>query len=104
MNADPASVRRHYATGTGLAARASLCGARRVAFAAENGEASLRRHFDRVAARPASGTVAIRECDAVLRYFHSAETLVPLVERVPDEVPLPLVARRSHVAFVADRA
>ena len=77
--------------------------ARQITFSAENGEASLRRHFDRVEVRDASGTVTIRDRAAVLRYLHSAETLAPLVERLPDVVPLPLVARRSNVVLVADK-
>ena len=73
------------------------------AFAAENGEASLRRHFDRVEVRDASGTVTIRDREAVCRYLQSAETLAPFVDRLPDDLPLPLVACRSNVVFVADR-
>jgi SAM-dependent methyltransferase len=77
--------------------------ARHVTFAADTGEASLRRHFDRVEVRDASGTVTIRDRVSILRYLRSAETLAPLVARLPDEIPLPLVARRSNVVFVADR-
>jgi SAM-dependent methyltransferase len=77
---------------------------RRLTFSAENGEAALRRHFDHVEVRDASGTVTIADRDAILRYLRSAETLASYVERLPAHIPLPLVARRSNVVFVADAA
>lgn len=77
---------------------------RQVTFAAENGEHLLRRHFGRVDVRDASGTVTIPDRDAIVRYLRSAETCAPFADDVPEEIPQPLVARRSNVVFVADKA
>ena len=75
---------------------------RDLAFAAENGEQALRRHFARVEMRDAGGTVTVRDRDAVVRYIESMEAWRHLAERVPARFE-PIVARRSNVVFVADK-
>jgi SAM-dependent methyltransferase len=77
---------------------------RPMTFASENGEQQLRRHFASVDVRDASGTVTIRDREAIVRYLGSSEILAPFAERLPEKLPLPLVARRSNVVFVADKA
>ena len=72
-------------------------------FGAENGRAILERHFDDVEMRDASGRVTIHDRDAIVRYIASTQSWHDLVERLPADVPLPLVARRLNVVFVADR-
>jgi SAM-dependent methyltransferase len=76
---------------------------RQMTFAAENGEQQLRRHFTSVEVRDASGTVTISDRDAIVRYLRSSETWAPFADGLPEEIPLPLVARRSNVVFVADK-
>lgn len=73
-------------------------------FGAENGEEILRRHFDNVERRDASGTVQIDDREAIVRYVSSTERWKPYVGRLPADVPLPLVARRSNAVFVATKA
>lgn len=70
-------------------------------FGAENGEEILRRHLANVERRDASGTVRSEDRDAVVGYVASAERWKRYAEDLPRDVPLPLVARRSNVVFVA---
>lgn len=77
---------------------------REFSFGKENGAAILDRHFERVEMRDASGTVTIASRDAVVRYLSSTEAWKHLVAHVPADVLVPLVARRSNVVFVADKA
>jgi SAM-dependent methyltransferase len=74
---------------------------RNMVFSAEDGEALLRRHFGRVEIRDAGGTVTIRDREAIVRYLRSAQRWAPFADELPAELPLPLVARRSNVVFVA---
>lgn len=74
---------------------------RDVAFAAENGAEALRPHFARVECIDAGGTVTIENRDAIVRYLGSTEAWKDLT--VPDDVDLPIVARRSNVVFVATK-
>jgi SAM-dependent methyltransferase len=74
---------------------------RDLGFSAENGEESLRRHFVAIEQRDASGTVRIDERDAIVRYVSSTDRWTPYAERLPVDLPLPIVARRSNVVFVA---
>ncbi len=76
--------------------------ARHLSFTAENGEERLARRFARVERRDADGTVTITDRAAIVRYLQSSETLAPLIDALPAEPPLPLVARRSNVVFVAE--
>lgn len=76
---------------------------REVVFSAENGEEALLRHFPRVEARDAGGTVGIPGRDGLVRYLGSTSEWRHLVERVPAEVPDPFTARRSTVVFVAEK-
>jgi len=78
--------------------------ARPLTFTAENGEEAMRAHFRHVEVRDAPGTVTISDRDALVRYLRSAETLAPYEARLPANLSLPLVARRSNVVFVADKA
>jgi SAM-dependent methyltransferase len=75
---------------------------RDVSFAAENGAAALGRHFAHVELRDACGTVTIEDRDAVVRYVGSTAAWNNIV--VPDRLELPIVARRSNVVFVAEKA
>lgn len=72
-------------------------------FGAENGAAILGTHFARVEMRDASGTVSIESRDAVTRYLGSTEAWRRLVDRVPRDLEVPFVARRSNVVFVATK-
>lgn len=74
---------------------------RGLAFAAENGEAILRRHFPYVERRDGRGTVRIDDRAAAVRYFESAAEMRDLAERVPESFE-PFDARRSNAVFVAD--
>ena len=78
--------------------------ARELSFSAENGEAALRRHFAAVECRDASGTVRIAERTAIERYLRSSENWAPVADELSARLPLPLVARRSNVVFVAEIA
>jgi SAM-dependent methyltransferase len=73
------------------------------AFGAENGADVLRPHFGAVEMRDAGGTVTIREREPIERYVRSTAAWAPLADELPNELPLPLVARRSNVVFVATR-
>ena len=73
------------------------------AFGAENGAEILRRHFRTVERRDAGGTVTIRDREPIVRYLGSTEAWAALADRLPGDLPLPLVARRSNVVFVATR-
>ena len=73
-------------------------------FGAENGEEILSRHFADVEVRDASGTVRIEDRDAIVRYVTSTERGKAYAEQLPVDPPLPLVARRSNVVFVATKA
>jgi SAM-dependent methyltransferase len=75
---------------------------RDVSFAAENGAVALGRHFAHVELRDARGTVTIDDRDAVVRYVGSTAAWESVV--VPDPLELPIVARRSNVVFVAEKA
>lgn len=77
--------------------------ARHMVFSAENGLDELSRHFRAVEARDASGTVAIPDRAAIVRYLSSSETWMRFAERVPEDVQMPLVARRSNIVFVATK-
>ena len=72
-------------------------------FGRENGEEALRRHFESVDGRGADGAVTIADADAVRTYLASSERGKPYVDLVP-ELDAPLVARRSNVVFVAEKA
>ena len=74
-----------------------------LAFGGENGERVLSRHFARVERRDVSGTVTVREAEAIRTYLRSAETLAPFADGVP-ELEAPLVVRRRSVVFVAGTA
>lgn len=77
-------------------------GSRELSFSTENGEPALRRHFDRVEARDASGTVTIRDPAAIARYVESSAWR-QYASRVPEQLDSPLVVRTRAVVFVADK-
>jgi SAM-dependent methyltransferase len=77
---------------------------REFSFGSENGGPLLRRYFQDVELRDASGTVTISSRDAVIRFLGSMEAWKHLVARVPADVRVPFSARRSTVVFVADKA
>jgi SAM-dependent methyltransferase len=69
-------------------------------FNAENGPELLRRHFARVEARDAAGSVRFPDRDAVLAYVRASRTLFEGRSSVP-EFDGPLVVQRRPVIFVA---
>ena len=72
-------------------------------FGAENAEELLGRHFARVERRDAFGTVTFHGIEPVRTYFASSERISGALERLPEELETPLVARRCPVVFVATR-
>ena len=70
-------------------------------FEAENGAEILRRHFSSVERQDAHGTVTFRDIDLVRSYFASSERLTSALDRLPEALDGPLVARRRPVVFVA---
>ena len=70
-------------------------------FAAENAAEILGRHFANVERRDAYGTVTFRDIELVRSYFGSSERLVGALDRLPQALAGPLVARRLPVVFVA---
>lgn len=73
-------------------------------FSAENGVEILGRHFESVERRDAFGTVVFDDLDAVRAYFGSSERLAWALDRLPDALDEPLVARRRPTVFVATKA
>jgi len=73
-------------------------GEREDAFDAENGEEALRRHFGRVERHDVDGTVIVRDRRRLVAYQQS---LSVRTSPVPDDVPLPFVARTVGAVFVA---
>jgi SAM-dependent methyltransferase len=80
---------------------AELRASRDLSFSADNGEALLSRRFAHVERRDASGTVTIEDRAAVVRYVGSTAAAKHIA--VPDDLRLPIVARRSNVVFVAGK-
>ena len=78
-------------------------GSERLRFFAETGEDALRRHFQRVERRDATGEVVFRDADAVRGYIASSVSHKHLAELVP-EFDGPLHATRRNAIFVAERA
>jgi ubiquinone/menaquinone biosynthesis C-methylase UbiE len=74
-----------------------------LSFRAENGAEALERHFARVEIRDASGTVTFRDAEQIRSYLRSSARFADGADRVP-ELTEPLVARRRHVVFVAEKA
>jgi ubiquinone/menaquinone biosynthesis C-methylase UbiE len=72
-------------------------------FGAENGGELLRRHFQEVERNDVPGTVTFHDAEAIRSYLRSSKRLAEGAERVP-ELTEPLVARRSPVVFVAEKA
>lgn len=93
----------HLAEVWGLVEAAEQRLARHYPFGAENGAEALEPHFAYVEMRDASGTVTIHDREAIVRYIGSTRMWQDLVDRVPEQIELPLVARRSNVVFVADK-
>jgi SAM-dependent methyltransferase len=69
-------------------------------FSRENGDAHLRRHFDRVERRDADGVVVVRDRAKLVAYRNSlsAET-----RPVPEDVELPFRVHRRSSIFVATK-
>lgn len=74
-----------------------------LAFSRENGEAQLRRHFDRVERRDADATVVFPDRRALQAYLSSLIRGAELAERVP-EFSGSFRARSAQTVFVADTA
>jgi SAM-dependent methyltransferase len=72
-------------------------------FGGENGAELLARHFASVEKRDASGTVTVRDAELVRGYLRSADRFARFADGVP-ELGEPLVARRRHAVFVAEKA
>jgi SAM-dependent methyltransferase len=75
-----------------------------MAFRAENGAELLARHFSHVETIEAYGTVTFRDVDTIRSYLGSSARLADGLDRVPDGLTEPLVARRKPVVFVARKA
>ncbi len=73
-------------------------------FSSENAAELLERHFASVERRDAYGTVTFVEIGAVREYFGSSERLTPALERLPEALAAPIVARRRPTVFVATKA
>ncbi|MDP9330692.1 MAG: class I SAM-dependent methyltransferase [Actinomycetota bacterium] len=71
-----------------------------LSFNAENGEDTLRRHFDHVEARLGGGTVTFPNADELRTYVASTITRSHLAERVPD-FEGPFAAHSAFMVFVA---
>ena len=72
-------------------------------FNAENGEATLRRHFARIEQREARGTVTFPDWDAAHLYVSSSVTRAHLADRLP-RFEGSFVATRLVAVFVAETA
>ena len=70
-------------------------------FRAENAAELLGRHFTHVERQDAYGTVTFRDIDLVRSYFASSERLSDALDRLPEVLEAPLVARRLPAVFVA---
>ncbi len=70
-------------------------------FRAENAAELLGRHFAHVERQDAYGTVTFRDIDLVRSYFASSERLSDALDRLPEVLEAPLVARRLPAVFVA---
>lgn len=71
-------------------------------FCAENGEATLRRHFARVAVHPVTGWVTFNDTATARAYVASSIIFSHLADRVP-ALDSPLRARRMNAVFVATK-
>ena len=71
-------------------------------FGGETGAELLARHFGRVEARDAIGTVVLPGSEPIRSYLRSSARLEAYADRVP-ELDEPLVAHRRNVVFVADK-
>ncbi|HKY23752.1 MAG TPA: class I SAM-dependent methyltransferase [Gaiella sp.] len=76
--------------------------ARLLTFRAENGEAALLRHFERVERREVEADVTFADADAIRRYVGSSIMGRRFVENVP-ELTGPFVARKRVAVFVATK-
>lgn len=72
-------------------------------FSRENGEALLRRHFDRVHRRDADATVVFPDRDALHAYLRSLIRGADLADRLP-EFEGSFRARSAQAVFVAEKA
>jgi SAM-dependent methyltransferase len=70
-------------------------------FSAEDAMDQLGGHFTTVEPRDAVGAVTFTETETIREYFGSSPLLAPALERLPDDLAEPLVARRAPVIFVA---
>ncbi len=74
--------------------------ARLLTFRSENGEETLRRHFDHVERRDLESDVTFADGDAIRRYIGSSIAGRQYVDNVPD-IDEPFVARKLMTVFVA---
>lgn len=72
-------------------------------FSRENGEATLRRHFERVERRDADATVVFPDRAALCRYLRSLMRGADLAERLP-EFDGPFRARSVQAVFVVEKS
>lgn len=70
-------------------------------FAAENGAEILGRHFGSVERQDVHGTVTFPDIELVRLYFGSSERLSGALDRLPEALDAPLIARRLPAVFVA---
>lgn len=77
--------------------------AKLLTFRSENGEATLRRHFDDVVRRDLASHVTFVDAGAIRRYVGSSIAGKAYVENVP-ELDEPFVARKLVTVFVAKKA
>ena len=74
--------------------------ARLLTFRSENGEETLRRHFDHVERRDLESDVTFPDADAIRRYVGSSIAGQQYVDNVPD-IDEPFLARKLVTVFVA---
>jgi SAM-dependent methyltransferase len=72
-------------------------------FSGDNGAAALARHFKHVERRDAAGTATFCDREAVSSYADSIMLVVD-VAFDPEDIDVPIVARRHSAVFVAEKA
>ncbi|HVM17112.1 MAG TPA: class I SAM-dependent methyltransferase [Gaiellaceae bacterium] len=75
-----------------------------LSFSSENGEALLRRRFDRVERRDAEGVFVFPDAGSMREYIAATSDRAHLADNVPADVSFPFSARSAHAVFVAEKA
>jgi SAM-dependent methyltransferase len=77
---------------------------RTLTFSSTNGAEQLERHFARVEAREAEGTVVFKTAHDMRQFVAANITRAHLAASVPAELREPVKVRTHHTIFVADKA